>query len=313
MSYQERSLGVLKETMTRLSRLYANTDLEPGKVHKIGLKPQWNVVIGSTGQCGMAINFTGIHNVSHAPGLRSSGTAEDGGARDSRRVEFLQSFVGKSLMELAESSLLSGNLCIRSVGVAALSALSQPFLVPDSLRSRGFHLQEGPGPLGDLIRVSDILTVVGYGGLVRGMHGKCKELHVTEMRPKEGFLTTIIGEEIEYGPQALFIHSDKENEAVLGRSDLIIMTGSILVNGTFAELMAYSRRARSIGLYGPSASLVPDVLFERGVDFVMSHRIRDPARFEYDMINDIDMETALKTHQARQVVWAVAREPKSYV
>jgi hypothetical protein len=44
------------------------------------------------------------------------------------------------------------------------------------------------------------------------------------------------------------------------------------------------------------------VLFEQGVGFVLSHRIRDPERFRYDMVNDIDMETALKTHQQLQVI-----------
>lgn len=88
----------------------------------------------------------------------------------------------------------------------------------------------------------------------------------------------------------------------MGRSDVVIITGSSLVNGTFAELLTYSRRARSVGIYGPSACIIPDVLFEQGVDFVLSHRIRDPERFRYDMVNDIDMETALKSYQHPQVI-----------
>ena len=38
------------------------------------------------------------------------------------------------------------------------------------------------------------------------------------------------------------------------------------------------------------------------VDMVLSHRISDPDRFEYDMVNDIDMEMALKAHEDIQVV-----------
>jgi uncharacterized protein (DUF4213/DUF364 family) len=114
---------------------------------------------------------------------------------------------------------------------------------------------------------------------------------------------------VDYGPKVLSIHSERENEFFLSRSDVVILTGSSLVNGTFAELLAYSRRARSVGLYGPSVGIIPDVLFEQGVDFVLSHRIRDPERFRYDMVNDIDMETALKTSQQLQVIRKAPTNP----
>jgi uncharacterized protein (DUF4213/DUF364 family) len=156
--------------------------------------------------------------------------------------------------------------------------------------------------MAELIRPTDVVTVVGYGGLVRTLVGKCKEIHVTEMRPRETFVTTVIGKTVDYGPKVLSIHGERENEFVLSRSDVAIITGSSLVNGTFSELLSYSRRARSVGLYGPSACIIPDVLFERGADFILSHRIRDTERFRYDMVNDVDMETALKAYQQPQVI-----------
>jgi len=190
-----------------------------------------------------------------------------------------------------------------------MSALSQPFLTAESLRSRGFECDERPAVMEDLIRSTDIVTVVGYGGLVRSLVGICKEVHVTEMRPRETFITTVIGKTVDYGPKVVTVHGERENEFVLGRSDVVILTGSSLVNGTFAELLAYSHRARSVGLYGPSACIIPDVLFEQGVDFVLSHRIRDAERFRHDMVNDIDMETALKAHQQLQ---AIRKGPKPH-
>ena len=81
-----------------------------------------------------------------------------------------------------------------------------------------------------------------------------------------------------------------------------MITGSSLVNNTFDELMDYTTNARLVGMYGPSASLIPDVLFERGVDFISSYQIIDSVRFEDSMINDIDMEMALKEHQRGYVV-----------
>jgi len=52
---------------------------------------------------------------------------------------------------------------------------------------------ERPAVMEDLIRSTDIVTVVGYGGLVRSLVGICKEIHITEMRPSETFITTVIG------------------------------------------------------------------------------------------------------------------------
>ncbi len=287
MDYEDLSITLLKHTLHRLRHLYETARLEPGRVIEIGLKPQWNVVIGSDGQCGMAINFTGIHSLQETP---------------EPDLEKLKSYIGGGLMAMADEAIPSQNIHMRAIGVAAMSALSQPLLTPDSLRTRGFECTEGPAVMAELIRSTDVVTVVGYGGLVRSLVGTCKEIHVTEMRPRETFVTTVIGRTVDFGPKVLSIHGERENEFVLGRSDVIIITGSSLVNGTLAELLAYSRRARSVGLYGPSACIIPDVLFEQGVEFVLSHRIRDPERFRYDMVNDIDMETALKTYQQFQVI-----------
>jgi len=287
LDYEDLSITLLKHTLHRLRHLYETARLEPGRVIEIGLKPQWNVVIGSDGQCGMAINFTGIHSLQETP---------------EPDLEKLKSYIGGSLMAMADEAIPSQNIHMRAIGVAAMSALSQPLLTPDSLRTRGFECTEGPAVMAELIRSTDVVTVVGYGGLVRSLVGTCKEIHVTEMRARETFVTTVIGRTVDFGPKVLSIHGERENEFVLGRSDVIIITGSSLVNGTLAELLAYSRRARSVGLYGPSACIIPDVLFEQGVEFVLSHRIRDPERFRYDMVNDIDMETALKTYQQFQVI-----------
>jgi len=287
MSNDDLSVNLLKHTLHRLRHLYETEGFKPGVVLEIGLKPQWNVVIGSDGQCGMAINFTGIHSLEE--------TAEPD-------LEKLKSYIGGSLVAMADEAIASRDVHMRSVGVAAMSALSQPFLAADSLRTRGFECVERPAVMEDLIRSTDIVTVVGYGGLVRSLVGICKEVHVTEMRPRETFITTVIGKTVDYGPKVVTVHGERENEFVLGRSDVAILTGSSLVNGTFAELLAYSHRARSVGLYGPSACIIPDVLFEQGVDFVLSHRIRDAESFRHDMVNDIDMETALKAHQQLQVI-----------
>ncbi len=280
--------GILYETLRKLVSLYESHGILPGAISKIGLKPQWSVIIGTHGQCGIAINFTGIHHIQEMP---------------KPDLGLIKTLVGRNLLEVAEEEVGSEHLYRRSIGIAALNALSQPLITSDSLAERGFKIwPDAPDFLERVVKPTDVVTLVGFGGMVQRLVGICKELHVTDMRPRETFLTTIVGKEIEFGPRSLSIHGAEENERLLGRSDVVLITASALVNGTFADLLRYAGGARALGVYGPSASFIPDVLFDKGIHFVMSHRVQDPARFEYDMENATDMEPALRSHQKYQTI-----------
>ncbi|RPI76853.1 MAG: hypothetical protein EHM45_11455 [Desulfobacteraceae bacterium] len=281
---------ILRETLAYLQFLYKQEGLQPGALQNIGLKPQWTVLIGTDHQCGMAINFTGKHQVYDIP-------------EPDLDLAVLKTLIGRNLTEVASANLDADSLPMRAIGLAALSALSQPFLTPTALAKRGFLSAENRHFLNDLITPRDIVTVIGFGGLIRSLLGKCKELHVTDMRPRESFINTVIGQTVEYGPLGLFIHGEKENEAVVKKSDVVVITGSTLVNRTFDELMSYTAHARTVGLYGPTAGLIPDLFFKNNIDFILSHWVKDPARFAYDMANDIDMEFTLRTYQNHQVIW----------
>ena len=100
-------------------------------------------------------------------------------------------------------------------------------------------------------------------------------------------------------PAGITVHPAEENKEVLQDADVAIITGSTLVNGTFEEVVGYAKHARIRALYGSSAQLIPDVLFENGINIAMSIAISDPARFEYDVSNAPDMETALRKHQRK--------------
>ena len=282
-----RGYDFLVETFHRLKALYQKEGLEPGILKKIGMKSGWTVLIGTGGQCGMAINFTGIHHLYDSPEID---------------LEELKSLIGKNLVDIADEHLESENVRVRSLGMAAVNALSQPLISPESLLKRGFGVEEGPGYIKEIVRKEDVVTLVGYGGMAWMLSEICRELHVTDLRPLHRMQTTIIGHEIEYGPNIFFLHEAEDNEMVLAKSDVAIITASSLLNNTFNDLMDYASKARHIGLYGPSASLIPDVFFEKGVSLILSHRITDPARFEFSMVNDRNMERGLKEFQKQQVI-----------
>jgi len=280
-------MTALEETFLRIQSFYKGEGIEPGALVKIGLKPGWTAVVGTKGECGTAFRFSGPHKV------------YEGHLVD---LEVLRRFVGRNLMDVVGENIGSTLIPLRSIAVAAMSALSQPFLAVDSLVKRGLQIWDDQSLLESVITPKDVVTLIGYGGMVQNLLGRCKELHVADMRPRESLLTIMIGEEIEYEPKRLTLHGPEEDKALLGRSDVVIITASSLVNKTFDDLLLYASHARAVGLYGPSASVIPDVLFERGIDFIMSHYVINPQKFIDSIVNDMNMESALRKFQRYQVM-----------
>ncbi len=93
--------NILELTLARLQKLYDESEVCPGRLVRLGIKPWWNTVLGSNDECGVAANFTGIH----------AGRTEN--------QKFLD-LIGKSLFEIANWGIHSGDLMERSVGIAAL-------------------------------------------------------------------------------------------------------------------------------------------------------------------------------------------------
>lgn len=288
--YRRVQKNILELTLEHLQTLFKNNPVQPGMLTRLAIKPHWNAVLGSNNECGMASNFMGIsdYKVDHTKSRKFLG------------------LVGKPLFEIAEWGIHSADLIERSIGIAAISALSQQFLSPTAVRNRGFLARCWiPGDkivrqyptLSRMVTKNDIVTIVGYGSEVRDLRGKCRELHVIDYRPREAFDTVIIDTAITFGPRDVVVHSPKDTEKVLIGSDIVIITASALVNGTFDDIMKCTGKARLVGLYGPDASMIPDGFFEQGIDFVASFRVTDPARFSEHMINDHDMEFALSMRQ----------------
>lgn len=276
--------GLVEQTLVRLKVLYEEERLEAGVLLKVGIKSGWNVVIGTRGQCGMAMNFTGWE--------KSFGKSQVDLAR-------LQSFVGRDLFAVAEAYLPMPSWQERSIGVAAVNALSQPLITPEQLRKRGFDAPDGNWDFASQLQPDDIAAVVGYGGGIKRLLGRCRELHVTDMRPRDAFQTLVVGEEISYSPAEVQVHSEQENQSVLGRATAVSITGSSLVNRTFERLLGYAAHARVIAIYGASVGFIPDVLLARGVHLIHTSRVSDPQAFERGMLNDMNMEGVVRSTQTQ--------------
>jgi Uncharacterized conserved protein len=277
---------ILFQGYAKLEDEYQRLGLAPGKVTRFALQPGWNAVIGTRGCCGVAMSFR-----DNNPNYDDAETYFD--------VEELKRYVGAPLPDLARDMLHGDALWSRSIAVAALNAMSQPFVSDAVLRAKGYDTSVD---VSRIVRSDDIVAIVGYGGLVKEYAGRCREVHVTDMRPAGRFRTLLVGETIAYGPTDVYVHGAEENREVLAKADVVFITGSTLVNGTFAEVAGYARNARLRAIYGSSAQMLPDVLFENGIDVAMSVAIADPVRFERDVMNSPDLEGSLKKHQRKYTV-----------
>lgn len=285
--------NTLKETLDRLRGLYSEYGRMPGSLAQVALKQGWNVVIGTGGQCGMAMSFTGWTDVFGEPRLDMAALGDS---------------IGKNLFEVASERMDSDSWQERSISVAALSALSQPFLTPSALEARGFEVPPDNPDFASSLRADDIAAIVGYGGGVVRSLGRCRELHVLDMRPRESLLTTLISANgIERAPSGVIVHPAEENREVLGKATAVSITGSTFVNGTFDDLMGIARTARLVSVYGASAGFIPDVLFECGVHMVHTSLISDPGAFARAVTCELNMEQVMRQTQRQQTIRTGAR------
>ncbi|MCX5812930.1 MAG: DUF364 domain-containing protein [Proteobacteria bacterium] len=288
-------MTIMEETLDLLKTFYKKNGLDSAQLFRIGLRSGWTAILGTGKLCGTAFRFSGPHNVYQT-------TEPD--------IEVIDKLAGRDLMDIAGKYLNSDIMQMRSIAVAAISALSQPFLTVESLAERRFQVEDDRDYLYGILKPDDVVTLIGYGGMTQNILGRCKELHIADMRPVHSLPAMLMREDVKDNHEPVFIHGPDEDEALLNKSDVVVMTASSLVNGTFDDLICYAATARVKCLYGASASIIPDVLIKHGVSFIMSHHVRDPDKFIESMDSDTNMEQSIRNYQPYQVISAAKGDPK---
>ena len=141
-----------------------------------------------------------------------------------------------------------------AVAVAALNALSA--VCWERGLTDDYRIQMDTDAL-DAVRMPDESSVAIIGAFVpvlRKLKDRGGRWWVIEQDPK-----TLKGDEMDH-----FIPADQSEETI-ACADVLIVTGVTLVNHTLEGILAAARRDAEIAVIGPTASLLPDALFERGV------------------------------------------------
>ena len=173
---------------------------------------------------------------------------------------------GQNAWALAEYATAPGPLR-RAVGIATLNALSA--LAMERYGIVGGRYVPGLDALTAVeIRTSDTVAMVGaFVPFIKKLKDQVANLRVVD-KHQEALKTD----------EAAFWRSPELAVQTLSEANVVIITGSALVEGGLDSLLQAARNARSVILAGPTASSWPSPFFVKGVRVLGGMRVTDPAK-----------------------------------
>lgn len=155
----------------------------------------------------------------------------------------------------------------RTMGVAVLSALSS-YCWEQGL-VEGFDMKVGVDAI-DCMELDDKSHPVVIGAIapvLRILKARGKPFSVVELDKR-----TLKRDELPF-----YVPPERTQE-VVPDADLLVVTGTTLLNGTLEGILELARPDAQVLVMGPSASLLPSAFFKRGVDVLGGDIITQPNR-----------------------------------
>ena len=165
---------------------------------------------------------------------------------------------------------------LRNLIVSLSSLMSKPLNTAELLAKRGIVRTEG---LQFRYQTEGKkVGLIGFGVYINRFLNRCKEFHVFDLRKPEAILSYRYKNGLQRFPEGIQWHLG-HNAAdfcdILSTLDIIIMSGSTIVNNSYTALRQAGTNAEIVGLYGPSCELCPDYFFEQGYNYMFSTSVRD--------------------------------------
>jgi uncharacterized protein len=235
---------IIKECIEIIVNKYA-TLLQEVVIKNLVIGRHFTAVELSDGSCGLANSGTPVRTVKQHSGKRFSGDFAPG------------NYCGREVLDLLQFK--DDDRIPLSVTLAVMNAISSGLPL-----SKSVNILRNTDPVDVLnINQQSNVTVVGaFDSYIRKVMPVARTLHVVELH-KEALAP-------EY--QNLFVPYEHASE-VLSDSDIVLITGSTLVNETFTTLMAMIGSETFVAVTGPSSNLLPEVLFGKGVSCIGATRI----------------------------------------
>lgn len=151
--------------------------------------------------------------------------------------------------------LSCGNVLREALGVAVLNALSAACW--DRMPTKPYELSLGRDAFDDveLPRGGCAVVVGALVPMLKRLLAESVDFRVLERDPR-----TLKEREMPH-----YVPADRASE-VVPRADLLVVTGTTILNGTLSGLLEMARPDARVVVAGPTASMLPEAFFERGVD-----------------------------------------------
>lgn len=240
---------ILEKTVELIKQIYRYHRIVPPRICRI--------VVG--------LGYTGvqIEALAYAPFLGLAQTLPNLiGKSECSKINVAGNLTETSIEDLLQWSLGPPSL-EKVIGIATMNALSQHIL---KIKNPYKKVKQ------DLIEYLHIEknTKVIFIGLIKPLIRKISKVtkHITIIEN-----TITISTEFEYFDVISKVEHLKKDEI---DADILICTGTALINNTMEEILnLFKRKANFISVIGPSASMIPDVLFDYGVDLLGGMHILD--------------------------------------
>jgi len=156
----------------------------------------------------------------------------------------------------------------RAVGVATMNALAD--LCWQRRAQPGVELRSGIDAYdaADIRHDEHVVVIGAFVPFLKSLKRARQHFTVLEMDP-----ATLKPDEMPY-----FRPADQAAE-VLPSADVVLITGTTLVNNTLEHLLALCRPAARVVVVGPTVGLLPDAFLRRGVNVLGGIRVTVPDAF----------------------------------
>lgn len=235
----------LKKIYEFIKTQYIKLNKPLGRLSDIYVEEKWNCVIINNETIGRAFNFSGEHSVY-------------GNLFENFSIETLKSLIGKEMGYVIQKLLNLEGILARSFCLAAINALSKNIFV-DCVYNKFSSLTE-------LVNNESVITQIGYNPWSAILAEKAKKVFVSDMRNKELLLKQI--DNSSNNLDTIEICLPKNNREIIKKSDIIIFSGCTIVNKTYLDIINWSKSAKAVIIFGPSAEILPQYLFSLGVTHI---------------------------------------------
>jgi uncharacterized protein (DUF4213/DUF364 family) len=174
---------------------------------------------------------------------------------------------GRPTLDLAKEALGDHGIR-RAVGIAAMNALADTCWCRRPHPETELRLGIDAFDATEICPGDKVVLVGAFVPFLRELKRRRQPFLVLEQDP-----ATLKAEELP------FFRPAEQADSVVPEADVLLITGTTLINDTLEELLSLAKSSARVTMVGPTVSLLPDAFLRRGADILGTVRITAPDEF----------------------------------